>query len=152
MDWVVIDGVKPWDGRYELDLAGAPLTSREWGWIKRFAGYLPADLDGRTFTDPEVISVLAIVSLHRAGKVEPRDVPDLWERLQDVPFGSTITLELGETEEDDEVADPTESSNGNEPSSGASSQTGSGSSGSLPSPTGHPASAISGSAPATSVT
>ena len=41
MDWLTIKGVPPWDGRYEFDLEDRELTTREWGWIKRWSGYLP---------------------------------------------------------------------------------------------------------------
>ena len=43
--WLRLDGVKPYDGRYELDLDGQPLTRREWGWIKRNAGVPSAHAD-----------------------------------------------------------------------------------------------------------
>ena len=30
-NWITLTGVKPYDGRYELDLDEQPLTMREWG-------------------------------------------------------------------------------------------------------------------------
>ena len=45
MDWLVIESVNPYDGRYEFDLAGDQFTTREWGWVKRLAGYLPDNLE-----------------------------------------------------------------------------------------------------------
>ena len=86
--WITLTGVKPYDGRYELDLDGQPLTMREWGWIKRHAGYLPVTLTGEAFTDPELITMLAIISMTRAGKITNGDVPDLWDRFQDVPVSA----------------------------------------------------------------
>ena len=62
-DWITLTGVKPYDGRYLLDLDGQPLTMREWGWIKRHAGYLPLSLTGEAFTDPELITMLAIIAM-----------------------------------------------------------------------------------------
>lgn len=136
--WITLAGVKPYDGRYELDLDGQPLTMREWGWIKRHAGYLPVTLTGETFTDPELITMLAIISMTRAGKVTNGDVPDLWDRFQDVPFGSTITLEA---DQDDAVGDdagpPPGKQSEKQSSSGASSPTASASQDDPPRATGN---------------
>ena len=74
MDYIVIEGVPPYDGRYEFDLEGRELTTREWGWIKRHSGYLPLTIEDG-FTDPELVTVFAAIALRRAGKVEAREVP-----------------------------------------------------------------------------
>lgn len=140
MDWIVIDGVRPWDGRYEFDLAGSPPTSREWGWIKRLAGYLPLTLDeGFKGADPELFCVFAAIALRRAGKIEPGQVPDIYDRLIDAPFGATIRLEADtpDEEETEPEQDPTASSNGNGGSSGPGSPTSSETSEpQIPAPTG----------------
>jgi hypothetical protein len=126
MDWIVIDGVKPYDGRYELDPT-VEFSTREWGWIKRLAGYLPFNIE-EAFTggDPELFAVLALIALHRAGKVTIHDVPGLYERMIDSPFWTTIRLEsdgaAGAVEDADAVP-PAGSSTGNEPSSGDESTT-----------------------------
>src|SRR5262245_6093984 len=151
-DVVKVDGVHPYDGRYELDLEETPFTTREWGWVKRYAGYLPVSLNEDTFADPEMIAIVAIIAIHRNGKIETGEVGQLWERFQDAPFGSTITFEFGEQEEGADSGLPRSSSNGNESISGGSSKSISGSPGGRLSPTGSPDSAISGSAPATSAT
>lgn len=151
MDWIVIDGVAPWDGRYELDLNEQPLTTREWGWAKRYAGVLPVMVDENTLTDPEMITLLAIVALRRNGKVEINDVPDLWERLQDVPFGSTITFEGGPVDEDD-AGPPPQKTDSRANSNGEGSPTDSETQVLRPSPTGSPPWATSGSDPVTSGT
>ena len=149
-NWITLSGVKPYDGRYELDLDEQPLTMREWGWIKRHAGYLPITLTGESFTDPELITMLAIVAMHRAGTVTTTQVPELWDRFQDVPFGSTVTLETDETEEDD--AGPPPSGKSAKPSSnGASSPNGSETPAGPPRSTGSPASVTSESVPPISV-
>jgi hypothetical protein len=148
-DTITIAGVRPYDGRYELDLDGAPLTTREWGWIKRFAGYLPGDLNPDTFVDPQMITVLALVAMRRAGTVEPAQVPEVWERFADVPFGSAITFEPGEQEADAD-GPPAGSSNGSSSTSGDSSRGTSARSDDPPSRTGSPPSATSASAPVTS--
>ena len=140
-DWLTVTGMRPYDGRYELDLHHAPLTTREWGWIKRHAGYLPATMDENTFTDPEVITVLAIVAMRRAGTIETGQVADLWDRFADAPFGSTITLEAGQPDNDDDEGDagpPPESSSSRPNINGASSQTGSDRSDGPPKRTGSP--------------
>ena len=67
MDYIVIEGVRPYDGRYEFDLEGRELTTREWGWIKRLSGYLPLTIE-EGLTDPELITVFACIALRRAGQ------------------------------------------------------------------------------------
>jgi hypothetical protein len=119
---ITITGLIPYDGRYPLDLHDSPLTTREWGWIKRHAGYLPLALTADAFTDPEVIAVLAAVACRRAGTIDHTGVPDLLDRLADAPFGSTVTLEL-EPDEDD--AAPEIRNDSRRGSSGESSPTGS---------------------------
>jgi hypothetical protein len=152
-DYITIAGVKPYDGRYELDITGQPLTTREWGWVKRYANYLPLTVDENTFTDPEMIAVLAIVALRRSDKIQLGDVPDLWERFQDAPFGSTIGFEPGATEEDDDDGNPPPGSSDARPSSnGEGSPTSSETSEQHQSPTGPLLSATSGSDLVTSVT
>jgi hypothetical protein len=130
-NWITLSGVKPYDGRYELDLDEQPLTMREWGWIKRHAGYLPLGLTNETFTDPELITMLAIISMHRSGTVTSSQVPELWDRFADVPFGSTITLEADETEDAD-AGPPPSGKSGKPSSNGESSPNGSETSGNPP--------------------
>ena len=130
MDYIVIEGVRPYDGRYEFDLAGQELTTREWGWIKRLSGYLPLTVE-EGLSDPELIVVFAAIALRRAGKVEPRDVPQVFERLSDAPFGSAITMETDVAEEVEEKSPPPESSNSSDATSGPASSP---SSATLPAP------------------
>ena len=101
MDYLTIEGVKPYDGRYEFDLENRALTTREWGWIKRHSGYLPLTIDeGFRGADPELYAVFAVIALHRAGKIDARDAGDMYERIADAPFGATITLEGDEAVEE----------------------------------------------------
>jgi hypothetical protein len=121
VNWLVIEGVKPYDGRYEFDLENNELTTREWGWIKRLSGYLPLTLEeGLMGADPELFACFAVLMLRRAGKVSNTDVQELFDRVCDAPFGSTIRLEADDTEEAeaDDAGPPAGSSSGNEPSSG----------------------------------
>jgi hypothetical protein len=149
-DWITIAGVSPWDGRYEFDVDAQPLTTREWAWIKKHAGYLPLTLTADALADPEFVIVEAVIALHRAGKITAADVPDLIERFQDVDPFSALTYERGAVEDD---AGPPPSSSDVRPSTnGASSRTGSASLADPLTPTGHPASGTSASHPEMSVT
>lgn len=138
---IVLAGVKPYDGTYPLDFA-QELTTREFGWIKRLAGYLPLQLDDAiTGGDPEFFCVLAAIALHRAGRAEAREVPAVFERLADAPFGSAITVVLDTEEEqaaEGDAGPPEVRQNGSGAISGPGSRT---SSETLPPPT-PPASGI----------
>jgi hypothetical protein len=152
MDYIVIEGVKPYDGRYEFDVDG--FTTREWGWIKRLSGYLPLTIDdGFDGGDPELFSCFAAIALRRAGKIENREVAEVYERLIDSPFERAIRLETDEpeTELESEMSEagqgdaspppPSLSENGS--TSGPSSAPSSERSDDLPRATGMPVSATS---------
>jgi hypothetical protein len=145
-DQIIIEGVLPYDGAYDWDLERQELTTREWGWIKRLAGYLPLDLgDPAKWGDPEVLVCFAAIALRRAGRVEAREVPQVFERLADAPFdGAKIQLETEEAEEDD-AGPPASSSNGSTGSSGAVSPPSSETSTANQPGSGTPASASTGS-------
>lgn len=149
MDQIVIEGVTPYDGRYDLDW-DHELTTRELGWIKRHAGYLPLELDERTLTDPELWCVLAAVAMRRAGRIGPGEVAAVFDRLADAPFGSAIRLETNIEEAEQGPPPPSSSSNG--ATSGDDSPTNSEPPANGPSPTGTPASGTSASGPPTSGT
>jgi hypothetical protein len=150
MNWIVVDGVRPWDGRYEFDLDEQPLTSREWGWIKRHAGYLPLTIDdGLRGGDPELFSIWAVIALRRAGKIQPAEVAGVFERFADAPFDGSITFEGGEVGAD--AGPPPSETGANGSSSGAGSTTSSETSAATPPPAGTPDWATSESAPAMSV-
>src|SRR4029077_12161900 len=121
MDWVVIEGVKPYDGRYEFDLIGSEPTTREWGWIKRLSGYMPATItEGFEGADPELFSVFAVIALRRAGRIETREVQHVFDRLADAPFPAAIRLETDQPDEpeEDDAGPPASSSSRNGASSG----------------------------------
>ena len=151
MDYITIDGVPPYDGRYEWDIENRELTTREWGWIKRLTGYLPLNIE-EGLGDPELVVVFAAMALRRAGKVEAKDVPQAFERLSDAPFGERITLETDVADEEDDAGPPASSSTSNGADSGASSIANSVTSVLAPSPSGTPGSATSESGPPTLVT
>ena len=103
MDWLTIKGGTVYDGRYEFDLAATDFTVREWGWIKRHAGYLPLTLEkGFAGADPELYVAFAAIALYRARRISAHDVPRVIEVLADVPGTLTIRLESDapEVEED----------------------------------------------------
>jgi hypothetical protein len=153
MDYLIIEGVRPYDGRYEFDLEGQEFTTREWGWIRRHANYLPVTAsDGFVSGDAELMCTIAVILLRRAGKITTEDVPEAFERLADAPFTATLKWETTQADEalEGDTADPTASLNGSTSSSGSVSPTSSESSGGDPKGSGIPASAISGSSPVTS--
>ncbi len=120
---IILDGAQPYDGGYELGVL-EEFSSREWGWIKRLTGYLPLTLEeGLTGGDPEIVCALAVIALHRAHRVEQADVPAVYERLVDLPFGSTITIEIEDQPAEDDAGPPALSSNGSDNTSGDGSRT-----------------------------
>jgi hypothetical protein len=124
MDWIVLEGVKPWDGRYPFDIADQEPTTREWGWIKRLSGYLPLTIeDGLKGGDPELFAVFAVIALRRAGRITPAEASDTYERLIDVPYGATIRYEADEPAEVEPDSPPPEDRSGNGSSSGTDSPT-----------------------------
>ena len=152
MDYIVLEQVPPYDGRYEWDLEGRELTTREWGWIKRLAGYLPLNIEDG-LGDPELIAVFAAIALRRAGKVEANEVPQAFERLSDAPFdGPGSRLETDTVEEGDADSPPPSSSSSNGATSGPGSPTSSEPSTATPAASGTPGSATSTSARLTSAT
>ncbi len=140
MDWLTIEGVPPWDGRYEFDIDGRELTTREWGWLKRLAGYMPLTIeDGFNGADPELFAVFAVIALHRAGRVQTGEVPETYERFADAPFGMTVRLESDEPADGREPdADPFANSPANGNDSGRGSPPSSEISDASPSPSGMP--------------
>jgi hypothetical protein len=154
MDWLTIKGGTVYDGRYQFDLEGSDFTVREWGWLKRHAGYLPLTIeDGFAGADPELYAVFAVIALHRAKRIGPADVARVLDVLADTPGILTIRFETDQPEEAgsadvDPPMSPT-SSTGNGRSSGDSSKPSSETSPAIPSASGTPASATSESRPVT---
>lgn len=133
MDRLLIRGVQPWDGDYPFDLDTEPFTYREWGYLKRFSGYLPLTIrDGIVGSDPGLLAALALIVLRRHGRITDSDLTDTHERFLDAPFdlpdGFTVQLEF-EQQEDDADSPPTASSNGNSSVSGVRSSVSSGTAG-----------------------
>ena len=142
MDWIVIENVAPYDGRWPFDLDGSELTTREWGWIKRLAGYLPLTIEDG-LSDPELIVVFAAIALRRAGRVEPQNVPQVFEQLSEAPFGSSITMETETGDEEADAGPPASSLSASDDSSGVDSTPSLETSEPTPNNSGTPASATS---------
>lgn len=115
-----IADLRPWDGEYDFNIES--FDRREWGWIKRYAGYLPADVyTGYIGGDQELYAVFAMIALKRNGRIEHTQVPEIWERLLE---GGRITLrgeasdEKDDEDDEDDARPPAESPSLNETSSG----------------------------------
>lgn len=123
MDWIVLNGVSPYDGRYPFEVADPDgelnITTREWGWIKRLANVQPLTFEEAVRNlDAELMTVLAAIAMRRAGKIEQRDVPAVFDRLADAPFGSRILYETDSPADEDDAGPPAPSSSSRPGSSG----------------------------------
>lgn len=148
MPFLTLTGVPPHDGRYELRMDGDLFTIFEWGWIKRFAGYLPATLwDGFEGGDQELIATLAVIALHRAGRITPRDAQDVFDQIGRGQASSTIQIEPDPDEagDEDDAGPPPSRQTVNGGSSGHASPTSSEIPEAIRPATGTPGSATSGS-------
>lgn len=151
-DRIVVAGVKPYDGSYPFALDDEPLTTVEWGWIKRLAGYLPLTLDeGVSGADPELFCAFAVIAMRRGGRIETGEVEAVWRRLADAPFGSTVRLEADAAEVDD-ARPPDRSTDARRNGSGAASTKSWERSAAAPAASGTPGSATSASVSPTSLT
>lgn len=99
-DRFVIDA-KPYSGSYDWDLESQPFTTLEWGWIKKLSGYLPLTIaEGFEGGDPELFCTLAVIVLHRAGKIEDREAQAVFRNLASAPFGTSIRFESDDEPEE----------------------------------------------------
>ncbi len=146
-DTIVIQNVRPYDGTYKIDLTD--LEQRHWGWVKKYAGYLPWQIENDSFSDPQLVAVWAMAALHKAGKIEPVDAAMVFERFESSTIGS-VQLQISDrpAAEDDAVP-PETSSPSNNATSGDDSRTSSDPSTPTPSDSGTPDSATSESVPET---
>lgn len=149
MEYIVLEGVKPYDGRWPLEMS-ADFTTREWGVIKRLSGYLPLTIEeGFQGGDPELFAAFAVVALVRAGRVEASDAQDAFDRIADAPFGAAIRLDTDtpaeELVEGGDAGPPAVSKTENAPTNGDGSTTNSETSEPHRNVSGIHASAISGS-------
>jgi hypothetical protein len=116
-----VTGTRRYDGEYPLDLDRA-LTTREWHWIKRLSGYMPATMgEGLAGNDPSLYLAFTVVAMVRAGKVDKADALDAAETLMDQPFEDTISM-VGEAEDDAGPPDLTSADEGSSPNGTRSKQ------------------------------
>lgn len=101
MTTIVVSGIRPYDGRYELDDDRA-FSTREWRWIKQVSGYLPLTVaDGFKGGDPDLFVALAVIAMNREGRIDRDSVLEVAEALAEVPFdGAAITFDVGEDDDD----------------------------------------------------
>ena len=153
MDYVVIDGVPPYDGRWEFDMEKEMLDTHALGWIRRVTGFYPVEIpDALSKGDAELITMLAVCALVRAGEVPGNlnDVRQVYDRIASVPFGDVVSMANDDEDADEgDAGPPSSSSSVNGASSGAGSTTSSETSAPTLQPSGMPASGSSVSGPPT---
>lgn len=100
---IVIQGIRPWDGEYDLDTDRA-FNAREWKWIKNVSDYMPLTVsDGFAGGDPNLFVALAVIAMCRAGKIERDQGLRVADELAEAPFdGASITM-VGDEVTDDDV-------------------------------------------------
>lgn len=98
-DKIVIK-IKPYQGEYELDLEEEAPTGHEWRWIKKVSGYLPLTIeDGLRGGDPDLFIALAVVALHRAGRVGKDDALRVADVLAEAPFDGVAIRYVADEQE-----------------------------------------------------
>ena len=132
---IIIKGVPPFDGDYELD-ADRAFNAREWRWIKKVSGYMPLTVgDGFEGGDPDLFVALAVIAMCRSGKVDRERGLEVADQLAEAPFDGASIIMVGDEVEADELPldltpTPDESSRSvpslKTPTSGADSRSGSG--------------------------
>lgn len=97
---IIIKGIRPYDGEYELDTDRA-FNAREWRWIKKVSGYMPLTVsEGFAGGDPDLFVALAVIAMCRDGKVERERGLDVADILAEAPFDGAAILLVGDDVED----------------------------------------------------
>lgn len=101
MTKIIVSGIRPYDGSYDLDPERA-FSTREWRWIKQISGYMPLTVaDGFKGGDPDLFVALAVIAMNREGRVDRDQALEVAETLAEVPFdGASITFDVGEVDDD----------------------------------------------------
>lgn len=103
MPHIRIEGLKPYDGTYELD-PDLAFNVREWRLIKTTSGYMPLTItEGFQGGDPELYLALAIITMVRAGKVSKETARDVYDELAEAPYEGQIMLVGDDVEDEDEI-------------------------------------------------
>ena len=102
---VIIRNIERYNGEYPLD-ADVPMTGLDWRWIKKISGYMPMTVDeGFAGDDPDLYVALAVIALHRAGKIRGPEALLVADVLVNAPVdGETITLDFTDEEEAEKAA------------------------------------------------
>jgi hypothetical protein len=100
---IIIQGIKPWDGEYDL-VTDRAFNAREWRCIKKVSGYMPLTVsDGFAGGDPDLFVALAVIAMTRTGKVDRDRMLEVADELAEAPFdGAAITM-VGDEVADDDV-------------------------------------------------
>jgi hypothetical protein len=101
---MVINGIRPWDGEYDL-VSDRAFNAREWRIIKQHSGYLPMTVsDGFAGEDPDLFVALAVVAMIRAGRIRREEWEHVADQISEAPFdGSTLTMIGDPVEADDDL-------------------------------------------------
>ena len=100
---IIINGIRPWDGDYDLQTDRA-FNAREWQLIKRQSGYLPLTVkDGFAGGDPNLMVALAVIALCRAGKIDRDQGPAILEQFSEIPFDNAAITLVGDEVAPDEI-------------------------------------------------
>jgi len=117
-DEIHVSEAGQWDGRYPFDTPFDP-TLREWIWIKELTGYMPLTFDaGVMGGDAALIAVLALIAMRRSGKITADELPEVWDRFQDLAVSIRLVLAVEDEGEDPTQASRSRSSSESESSSG----------------------------------
>lgn len=97
MSVIVVAGVPPYDGEYELNEKRA-WTTREWRIIKLVSGYMPATINtGYDGADPDLWVALTVIAMAREGRITADDCLKVADTLSDVPWdGANVTVRVEE--------------------------------------------------------
>jgi len=88
---VLVKGVPPYDGEYELDTDRA-FNTREWRWIKAISGYMPNTIrEGLAGGDPAMYVAITVIAMCRAGRIDR----DAWQAASDVLSEQPYQMEGG---------------------------------------------------------
>jgi hypothetical protein len=134
-----------YNGEYEIDWEGAPPTGDELHQIKQFSGVRAGEVgEGLRAGDYDLIVILAVIAMQRAGKFKTLQVLDVAADLRSRPAGFIrYVADMEDEAEDPQRAPASESDESGDDgakltSSGLSSENGSESPAEIPEPTGTP--------------
>src|SRR3954451_17021770 len=115
---VEIEGVPGFDGRYPLNLSEEPFTMWELHLIKKVSGIRAGELEEASDAgDSDLVVVLAVVAMRRAGKVRKEHAIQVADLLMDSAAG---VIRYREDDKGDDASPPAEKPTPLGPSDGGS--------------------------------